>query len=166
MDNFLIFFFVISVPLVLAQSFRAIAPNKIGIVKRMGKYHRTIQPGITFIIPFIEMMYFIDTKKEQTISTHFHSLMTQDAIVIKLDIEMTYHIENTRKINYDAIKLDSILKTLVLNSLMSFIQQKDFHEIKEKQQEITKAFHNLLTQQISEWGLVCDSLKLYNTELK
>ena len=153
-------------PLLLTQSFRAIAPSKIGIVKRLGRYHRTIQPGITFIIPIIEMVDLIDTNKEQTISTHFHSLMTQDAIVIKLDIELTYHIKNIEKANYDATKLDSILKTLVLNSLMSFIQQKDFHEIKEKQQEMTETFHTLLTQQISEWGLVCDSLKLYNIELK
>lgn len=137
-----------------------------GIVKRFGKYHRTIRPGIAFIIPVVEMMYFVDTKKEQVISTHFHSLMTKDAIVIKLDIGMTYHIENIKKVTYDAIRLDSILKTLVLNSLMSFIQQKDFHELKEKQHEISDEFHSILSEQISEWGLMADTLELSNIEVK
>lgn len=150
----------------LILSFRVVGKNKVGIVKRFKKYHRTVQPGIAFIIPVVEMMYFMDTKKEEVISTHFHSLMTSDGIVIKLDIKMTYHIEDAKKVTYDAIRLDSILKTLVLNSLMSFIQEKDFHQLQENKTEISEAFHSLLSTQISEWGLTADTLELSNIEVK
>lgn len=83
----MIAFVIILILLVAAllSSLRVVNTGYLFVVERLGQYHRTLQPGWTFIIPFVDFVRARVTTKQQILEIEPQSVITKDNVKISID---------------------------------------------------------------------------------
>ena len=70
------------------------------IVERLGKYHRTLKPGIYFLIPFIDFVAYKQEMREQVIDIPSQSVITKDNIQVEIDGLLYIKVMEPKKASY------------------------------------------------------------------
>ena len=86
--------------IVAATSIRIVSPYQKGVVERLGRYHHTAQPGLTLIIPFIDIMRKVDMR-EQVVDVQPQEVITKDNVVVTVDAIIYYEATDPVKLTYN-----------------------------------------------------------------
>lgn len=71
------------------------------IVERLGKYHKTLEPGFHFLIPFIDIIEYQMSLKEQIIHVGNQRAITKDNVALTIDGVVFFTIEDEKKASYN-----------------------------------------------------------------
>ncbi|MEG2577857.1 MAG: SPFH domain-containing protein, partial [Glutamicibacter sp.] len=74
----------IFVIVVLLRSVRIVPQARAGIVERLGKYNRTLNPGLTILIPFVDRLLPLLDLREQVVSFPPQPVITEDNLVVSI----------------------------------------------------------------------------------
>ncbi len=97
----MIFWLILAVVLfiIAASGIKIIRPFEKGLVERLGKYRREAEPGLQFIIPFIERMVKVDLR-ETVIDVPPQEVITKDNVVVTVDAIIYYQITDAFRVVY------------------------------------------------------------------
>jgi regulator of protease activity HflC (stomatin/prohibitin superfamily) len=73
---------VIFLLVVAARSIRVIPQARAGVVERLGRYSRTLEPGLTIVTPFVERVRPLVDLREQVVNFSPQSVITEDNVVV------------------------------------------------------------------------------------
>lgn len=90
----------IFVIIVLVRSVRIVPQARAGIVERLGKYHRTLLPGLTILIPFVDRLLPMLDLREQVVSFPPQPVITEDNLVVSIDTVVYFQITEPRAATY------------------------------------------------------------------
>ncbi len=79
---FLAFLFALFIFLTLIRSVRIVPQARAGIVERLGRYQRTLNPGLTIVVPFVDRVLPLLDLREQVVSFPPQPVITQDNLVV------------------------------------------------------------------------------------
>ena len=79
------------------------------LLQRFGKYHKTLEPGLNFYIPFIDRIEAKISLKEQIIKINEQSAVTKDNVVITLDGVVFFRIQDAYKAYYSIDDYESCM---------------------------------------------------------
>jgi regulator of protease activity HflC (stomatin/prohibitin superfamily) len=82
---FLAFLFALFIFLTLIRSVRIVPQARAGIVERLGRYQRTLNPGLTIVVPFVDRVLPLLDLREQVVSFPPQPVITQDNLVVSID---------------------------------------------------------------------------------
>ncbi|KAL9115536.1 MAG: hypothetical protein Q9187_007309, partial [Circinaria calcarea] len=125
------------------------------IVERMGKYNRILEPGVAFLIPFLDRIAYVKSLKETAIEIPSQSAITADNVTLELDGVLYTRVTDAYKASYGVEDAEYAISQLAQTTMRSEIGQLSLdHVLKER----TALNHNI-TQAINEaaqvWGVVC-----------
>ncbi|HLO83472.1 MAG TPA: SPFH domain-containing protein [Nostocaceae cyanobacterium] len=123
------------------------------IVERLGKYHRTLKPGLNFIVPFVDQIVMEDTIKEQYIDIKPQNVITSDNIYMEVDAILYWRIIDIRKSYYEIDDLQGALVQLATTTLREIIAQKTVEETTVSGTGMDKAIIDQLNQTTETWGV-------------
>jgi len=86
---------VIFVIIVAFSSIRIIKQSTVGVVERLGKYHKTAEKGINVIIPFIDHFRAIVDLREQVVSFAPQPVITKDNVTMMIDTVIYYQVTDS-----------------------------------------------------------------------
>ncbi|WPX96551.1 SPFH domain-containing protein [Candidatus Bandiella euplotis] len=125
------------------------------IVERLGKYNKTLQPGLTFIVPFIDRVAYKHTLKEKAIDVMQQSAITKDNVTLALDgiiyvriinpVDASYGVENP----YYAVT--QLAQTSMRSAIGKLVMDKSFEERDYLNTQIVSA----INEAASTWGIQC-----------
>ncbi|MCY7392923.1 MAG: paraslipin, partial [Leptolyngbyaceae cyanobacterium CAN_BIN12] len=116
-----------------------------GIVERLGKYQRTLKPGLNFVVPFLDTV-LVDNTREQLLDIEPQSVITKDQVTIIVDAILSWKILNVEKANYTVENVEKSLKSLVLTTLRSEIGHMDLREMISSRNKIGQVLLKELDQ--------------------
>jgi regulator of protease activity HflC (stomatin/prohibitin superfamily) len=123
-----------------------------GIVQRLGRFQRTLKPGLNFVVPFFDSV-LVESTREQLLDIKPQAVTTKDNVSIKVDAIIYWRILDVEKAYYEIEDLDLALENLVLGSLRSQIGQMTLNETFSNRDKVNQALLRELDQATEPWGV-------------
>ena len=92
---------IIFVFIVLVRAVRIIPQARAGVVERLGKYQRTLNPGLTILIPFVDRLLPLLDLREQVVSFPPQPVITEDNLVVSIDTVIYFQVTDPRAATYE-----------------------------------------------------------------
>lgn len=139
-----------------ALSIKIIRPTARGIIERFGKYNRFALPGINFIIPLVEKIYFLNVTERIT-ELEQQEVITGDNLNAMVDAQVYYKIlsdeENVKKSQYNVNKVDYQIVALARTTLRNVIGSMTLKEVNSARNVINEKLGTALAREASKWGV-------------
>ncbi|WP_052754415.1 SPFH domain-containing protein [Calothrix sp. 336/3] len=123
------------------------------IVERLGQYHRTLNSGVSFIVPFIDQIVMENTIRKQILEMKPMSVLTKDRIAIELWIIIQWQIIDIKKTFYEIDDLQISLTSLSVCKIREVIADKNFEELLIYQDSIAARILDSLNKLTKNWGV-------------
>ncbi|MFB2892159.1 SPFH domain-containing protein [Aerosakkonemataceae cyanobacterium BLCC-F50] len=144
---------IIGTTMYLISSAKLIHQGFQALVERLGKYHRTLKPGLHFIVPFLDTIVWEESMREQVLDIHPQEVITKDIFSIKVDAVVYWRIMDVKRAYYEIEDLQVAIENLVLTTLRSKIGGMDLRDSLSNRQDINKALLNELDDATVNWGV-------------
>jgi len=135
-----------------------------GVVFRLGKYVRQINPGLNIIIPVLEMVRFVDMRI-RTMDVVPQEVMTKDSVPVKIDAVVYYKIFDAVK-SIVAVENFGLASTLLAQSkLRDVLGKYDLDMLLANKDQIGKEVLEILQGPTDQWGITILSVEIKNIEV-
>lgn len=135
-----------------------------GIVFRLGKFLREIQPGLTWVIPIIDSVYRVDMRI-RTMDVVPQEVMTKDSVPTKIDAVVYYQIFDAQK-SITAVENFAYASTLLAQSkLRDIVGKYDLDTFLASKDKISIEVLQVLQGPTDEWGVNIRSVEIKNIEI-
>src|SRR5258705_5686228 len=81
---------------ILFRSIRIIPQAYAGIVERLGRYHKTLEPGLNLLVPFVDRLRPLVDMREQVVSFPPQPVITEDNLVVSIDTVVFFQVNDDR----------------------------------------------------------------------
>src|SRR3954471_21888635 len=91
---------------------RIVPQAKAGIVGRLGRYHRTLPPGLALLVPFVDRMKPLIDLREQVVSFPPQPVITEDNLVVGIDTVIYFTVTDPRAASYEIANYTAAIEQL------------------------------------------------------
>ncbi len=154
---FILIFFVI-------PGIRIINQYERGIVLRLGKYRRTLGPGLRLIVPYIDKMTKVDVRTTP-MDIPKQEVITRDNVTVNVDAVVYFKVLNAEKAVLETTNYTYATSTFAQTALRDVTGNFDLDEILSKRDEISEKIREIVDVQTDKWGIDIENVKLQNIEL-
>jgi len=155
---------VIVVIILLAKSIHTVRPTSRGLIERFGRYNRFANPGIVFLIPFIERLVIINIT-ENMIDAGLQEIITSDSLNAQVDAQVYFKVrsdeESVKASQYNVYNYMRQIVALARTTLRNIIGTMTLKEANSERGKINTSLYNNLAMETKSWGL-----EIVRTELK
>ena len=135
-----------------------------GVVLRLGKFQTVKGPGLLYIIPIIESVFFLDTRV-LVINIPRQKVITKDNVPAEIDAALFFMIEDSEKAVITIQDFKFAVAQYAQAALRDIIGGLTLDELLSEREQIQIRIKEHVEERVKEWGLRVDSLRLQDIEL-
>ena len=154
--GFVLVLMAVIVVLILAFVFKAVEMVHQGqkvIVERLGKYHKTLEPGLHFIVPFVDSIrQRIDTR-EQVVPFRPQTVITADNINVSIDTVIYYQVISPEAATYEIANPMLAIEQLAVTTMRNIIGTMDMEQALTGRDRINGQLRGVLDEATGRWGI-------------
>lgn len=135
----------------VANAIKIITQYQKGLVERFGKYRRLADPGLNFIIPFIEQMRRVDMR-EQVVDVPPQEVITKDNVVVTVDAVVYYQATDPVKLKYNVANFILAATKLAQTNLRNVVGDLQLDEALTSREKINTQLRQILDDATDVWG--------------
>ncbi|HBY20030.1 MAG TPA: peptidase [Clostridiales bacterium] len=154
-----VFIFIV---IVAISSVKIISQSTVGIVERLGKFHRKADTGINFIIPFLENMKTVIDLREQVIDFPPQPVITKDNIAIQIDTVVYFKVTDPINFIYEIANPISAIENLAATTLRNIIGELDLNGTLTSRDIVNTKLRTILDEATDQWGIKVNRVELKN----
>lgn len=151
---------LIAIGVTLAKGVRMVPQGFKFVVQRFGKYHETLQPGLNFVIPFIDEVAYRVTSKDIVLDIPSQEVITQDNAVIIANAVAYINIISPEKAVYGVENYQVAIRTLVQTSLRSIVGEMPLDAALSSRDMIKAKLKASISDDIAEWGITLKTVEV------
>src|SRR3989440_9633740 len=106
---------------VAARTIRIIPQARAGIVERLGRYQRTLNPGMAILVPFMDRLKPLIDLREQVVSFAPQPVITEDNLVVQIDTVLYFTIHDAKSVTYEVANPLQAIEQLTVTTLRNVI---------------------------------------------
>lgn len=144
---------VIFVLVVLARSIRIIPQASAGIVERLGAYHKTLDPGLRILVPFIDRLRPLIDMREQVVSFPPQPVITEDNLVVSIDTVVFFQVTDARAATYEIANYLGAVEQLATTTLRNVVGGLNLEQALTSRDEINGKLRVVLDEATGKWGI-------------
>ncbi len=148
----LIVLLVIAIAIVVS-AIKIIPQARAGIVERLGKYHRTLIPGLNLIIPGIDRVRPLVDLREKVVSFPPQPVITEDNLVVNIDTVIYFQVTNAKSATYEIENYIQGIEQLVVTTLRNSVGGLDLEKALTSRDHINAALREVLDEATGKWGV-------------
>jgi regulator of protease activity HflC (stomatin/prohibitin superfamily) len=152
---------VLLVLVVLARTVRVIPQARAGVVERLGRYSRTLSPGLSLVIPFVDRVRPLLDLREQVISFDPQPVITQDNLVVNIDSVIYYQVTDPKSATYEIAAPVDAIDMLTVTTLRNVIGGMTLEQTLTSRDSINDQLRGILDDATGKWGI-----RVHRVELK
>jgi len=152
---------IILVLAVLARTIRVIPQARAGVVERLGRYSRTLTPGLAIVVPFVDRVKPLLDLREQVISFEPQPVITQDNLVVNIDSVIYFQITDAKAATYEIANPVNAIDLLTVTTLRNVIGGMTLEETLTSRDSINDQLRGILDDATGKWGI-----RVHRVELK
>ena len=149
----LILVVVIFVIVVLSRAIRIVPQATAGIVERLGKYHKTLNPGLNLLVPFIDRLRPLLDMREQVVSFPPQPVITEDNLVVSIDTVVYFQVTDARAATYEIANYLGAVEQLTTTTLRNVVGGLNLEEALTSRDNINGQLRVVLDEATGKWGI-------------
>ena len=152
--------FVVMVIITLSLGIRIVPQGSKHVVQRLGKYNRTLNPGLNIIIPYMDTVAYKVTTKDIVLDIPSQEVITRDNAVIITNAVSYINIVSPEKAVYGVEDYELAIRNLVQTSLRSIIGEMDLDDALSSRDHIKSRLKDAISDDIADWGIVLKTVEI------
>lgn len=154
---------VLGVALVVA-GVKTVGQGQEWTVERLGRYTRTLKPGLNLIVPFVERIGHKLNVMEVVLNVPSQEVITRDNATVMVDGVVFYQVLDAAKAAYEVQNLEMALASLAMTNVRSVIGSLDLDEVLSQRDQINQRLLTVIDQATSPWGVKVSRIELSNIQ--
>lgn len=150
----------IFVVIVLIRSIRIVPQAYAGVVERLGRYRKTLQPGLNILVPFIDRMRPLVDMREQVVSFPPQPVITEDNLVVSIDTVIYFQVTDARAATYEIANYLAGVEQLTVTTLRNVVGGLNLEEALTSRDNINGQLRVVLDEATGKWGLRVNRVEL------
>jgi regulator of protease activity HflC (stomatin/prohibitin superfamily) len=144
---------VVLVLVVVGRTVRIVPQARAGVVERLGRYSRTLTPGLATVVPFIDRIRDVIDLREQVVSFPAQPAITQDNLVVGIDTVIYYQVTDPKAATYEISNFVHAIEQLVVTTLRNVIGGIALEQTLTSRDQINGALRGVLDEATGKWGI-------------
>jgi regulator of protease activity HflC (stomatin/prohibitin superfamily) len=141
------------VVITVMRSVRIIPQARARNVERLGRYRKTLEPGMNFIIPFIDKVKPVIDLREQVVSFNGQPVITADNLVVLIDTVLFFQVTDARAADYEIVNYIQAIDQITATMLRSVIGSMDLEQTLTSRDKINALLRGVLDDASGKWGI-------------
>lgn len=137
---------------VAARTIRIIPQARAGVVERLGRYSRTLTPGLTIVVPFIDKVKPLVDLREQVITFAPQPVITEDNLVVQIDTVLYFTITDPKSVTYEVANPLQAIEQLTVTTLRNVIGGLSLEDALTSRDNINSQLRIVLDEATGRWA--------------
>ena len=130
------------------------------VVERLGKFSRTLTPGLNLIIPYIEAIRERVSTRDLILDIPEQEVITKDNAVIHTNAVTFARVTNPRDAIYGIEDFRTAIQQLVMTTLRSILGEMDLDEALSNREHIKAKLKDSIIDDVADWGVTVKSVEI------
>jgi regulator of protease activity HflC (stomatin/prohibitin superfamily) len=139
--------------IIAARTVRIVPQARAGIVERLGRYNRTLGPGMTYLVPFVDRMRPLIDLREQVVSFPPQPVITEDNLTINIDTVLYFTVNDARSATYEVANPLQAIEQITVTTLRNVIGSLTLEEALTSRDHINAQLRGVLDEATNKWGI-------------
>jgi regulator of protease activity HflC (stomatin/prohibitin superfamily) len=144
----------------LARTIRIVPQARAGVVERFGRYSRTLTPGLTMVVPFIDRVRPLIDLREQVVSFPPQPVITEDNLVVNIDSVIYFQVTDAKAATYEIANYIQAIEQLTVTTLRNVIGGMALEKTLTSRDEINGQLRGVLDDATGKWGIRVNRVEL------
>ena len=144
---------VVLVVLLAVKAIQIIPQARAANVERLGRFRRTLQPGLNFIVPFLDRVKPLIDLREQVVSFEDQPVITEDNLVVHIDTVLFFQVTDPRAADYEIVDYPTAIEQISATMLRSVIGSMDLEQTLTSRDRINAMLRGALDEASGKWGI-------------
>jgi regulator of protease activity HflC (stomatin/prohibitin superfamily) len=152
---------VLFVIIVLARTIKVVPQARAAVVERLGRYSRTLTPGLALVIPFVDRVRNMADLREQVVSFQPQPVITQDNLVVNIDSVIYFQVTDPKAATYEIANPVDAIDVLTVTTLRNVIGGMTLEQTLTSRDSVNDQLRGILDDATGKWGI-----RIHRVELK
>ncbi len=144
----------------LARSIRIVPQARAGVVERLGRYNRTLSPGLALVVPFVDRIRPLMDLREQVVSFDPQPVITEDNLVVSIDTVIYFQVTDPKAASYEIANFIQAIEQLTVTTLRNVIGGMALEATLTSRDEINGQLRGVLDEATGKWGIRVNRVEL------
>ncbi|XP_050185539.1 stomatin-like protein 2, mitochondrial isoform X1 [Myiozetetes cayanensis] len=131
------------------------AEQEAWVVERMGKFHRILEPGLNFLIPFLDRIRYVQSLKEIVINVPEQSAVTLDNVTLQIDGVLYLRVMDPYKASYGVEDPEYAVTQLAQTTMRSELGKLSLDRVFRERESLNASIVDAINQASDCWGIRC-----------
>src|ERR671939_1174400 len=145
---------------VLGRTIRIVPQARAGVVERLGRYSRTLNAGLTIVLPFIDRIREMIDLREQVVSFPPQPVITEDNLVVSIDTVIYFQVTDPIAATYEIANYIQAVEQLTMTTLRNIVGGMDLEQALTSRDEINNRLRGVLDEATGKWGIRVNRVEL------
>ena len=123
------------------------------MLERLGRYHRTLEPGLTLITPFIDRVRPMIDLREQVVNFSPQPVITEDNVVVAIETVLYFQITDARAATYEIASPLQAIEQLTVTTLRNVIGGLTLEQTLTSREGVNTELRTVLDEATGKWGI-------------
>ncbi|MCM3921597.1 SPFH/Band 7/PHB domain protein [Frankia sp. AiPs1] len=144
----------------LARAVRIVPQARAMVVERLGRYHRTLTPGLAVVVPFVDRVRDRIDLREQVVSFPPQPVITEDNLVVGIDTVIYFQVTDPRAATYEIANVIRAIEQLTVTTLRNVIGGLNLEATLTSRDQINGQLRGVLDEATGKWGIRVNRVEL------
>ena len=144
----------------LAAGIRIVPQARAGIVERLGRYQRTLEPGLALIVPYVDRVKPLIDLRESVVSFPPQPVITEDNLVINIDTVIYFQVTDPKAATYEIQDYIAAIEQLTVTTLRNVIGGMTLEDTLTSRDQVSSALRVVLDEATGRWGIRVNRVEL------
>jgi regulator of protease activity HflC (stomatin/prohibitin superfamily) len=155
---------VLFVLVAAARTIRVIPQARAGVVERLGRYSRTLEPGLTIVTPFIDRVKPLVDLREQVVNFAPQSVITEDNVVVGIETVLYFTITDPRSATYEIANPLQAIEQLTVTTLRNVIGGLSLEATLTARENVNTELRVVLDEATGKWGIRINRVEIKSVD--
>ncbi|HEV7134692.1 MAG TPA: SPFH domain-containing protein [Gaiellaceae bacterium] len=146
--------------IVLARTVRIVPQARAAVVERLGRYSRTLSPGLALVVPFVDRIRPMIDLREQVVSFPPQPVITEDNLVVNIDSVIYFQVTDAKSATYEIANYIQAIEQLTVTTLRNVIGGLALEKTLTSRDEINDRLRGVLDDATGKWGIRVNRVEL------
>ncbi len=146
--------------LVLVRTVRIVPQARAGVIERLGRYNRTLEPGLALVVPFVDRLRPLIDLREQVVSFQPQPVITEDNLVVNIDTVLYFQITDPKAATYEIANYVQGIEQLTVTTLRNVIGGMALEETLTSRDQVNGQLRGVLDEATGKWGIRVNRVEL------
>ncbi|MDQ6777373.1 MAG: SPFH/Band 7/PHB domain protein [Actinomycetota bacterium] len=144
---------VVVLLIALARTVRIVPQARAGVVERLGRYSKTLNPGLAILVPFMDRLKPLIDLREQVVSFPPQPVITEDNLVVQIDTVLYFTVTDPKSATYEIANPLQGIEQITVTTLRNVVGGMTLETALTSRDHVNATLRGVLDDATGKWGI-------------